>query len=383
MRIVVLGEMGGSPYAGMTWLHLNWMRPLMQLGHDVWYVEDNGKWPYDPTLNTITADSSYAVAHLAQTLGHIGLGDRWVYRNPESGECHGQTARQLHDLYRSSDVLLNVCAATALRDEHMVVPARVWLETDPVVAQLKIAAGDDSLRNQLLECHNLHASYGENYGATDCAVPLHGVRYVKTRQPVDLERWPSCFNESAELFTTIANFRLEVHDVKYAGDVYRWSKHEQWAKIRTLPSATAQRFRLALKASDEDAVEMRRWGWETVDALPLTYEPFGAYQRFIQQSRGEITVAKDQNIRLRSGWFSERDACYLASGKPVVAQDTAFQIPTGEGLFRFTTMEEAAAAVDTINADYRRHCEAARSLAEEFFDGRTVVSRLLQDLGLE
>jgi hypothetical protein len=383
MRIAVLGEMGGSPYAGMTWLHLNWIKALVRLGHDVWYVEDNGKWPYDPTLNTLTADSRYAIAHLANALGHIGLGDRWVYRNPQSGDCHGRSATQLRELYRSADVLLNVCAATALREEHLVVPARVWLETDPVVAQLKIAAGDEILRSQLLEFHNLHASYGENYGAPDCAVPLHGVRFVKTRQPIDLESWPGRFTESAEFFTTIANFRLDVHDVEYAGDLYRWSKHDQWEKIRTLPSITGQRFRLALKASAEDAAEMRRWGWGTIDALAFTYDPFGDYRAFIQESRGEITVAKDQNIRLRSGWFSERDACYLASGKPVVAQDTAFRIPTGEGLFRFTTVDEAAAAIDTINADYRRHCDAARSIAEEFFDGPTVVARLLQDLGLE
>lgn len=383
MRIVVMGEMGGSPYAGMAWLHLNWMKPLLRLGHDVWYVEDTGKWPYDPSQNTITADNSYTVAHIELTLSHLGLGERWGYRNPKSGECFGMSAAQLHDLYRSSDVLLNVCASTALRDEHMAVPHRVWLETDPVVAQLKIASGDEVLRDQLLERHNLHASYGENYGAPDCTVPLHGVTFVKTRQPVDLEEWPTCFDESARFFTTIANFRIEVHDVEYDGEVYRWSKHDQWTKIHALPSLTSQPFRLALRATEDDHEEMRRNGWQTVDPMPLTYDPFGAYRSFIQQSRGEITVGKDQNIRLRSGWFSERDACYLASGKPVVAQDTAFRIPSGEGLFRFTTVQEAAEAIDTINADYRRHCEAARDLAAEFFDGTKVVGRLLRDLGLE
>jgi glycosyltransferase involved in cell wall biosynthesis len=94
-------------------------------------------------------------------------------------------------------------------------------------------------------------------------------------------------------------------------------------------------------------------------------------------------VAKDQNVRLRSGWFSERDACYLASGIPVVAQDTGFSniLPTGEGLFAFVTMDEILGAVDAINSDYQRHCTAARAIAEEYFRAEKVAKRLLADLG--
>jgi hypothetical protein len=111
---------------------------------------------------------------------------------------------------------------------------------------------------------------------------------------------------------------------------------------------------------------------------------FGAYRDYFRRSRGEFTVAKDQNVRLRSGWFSERDACYLASGKPVVVQDTGFSnvLPSGEGLFAFSTMEQALAAIQAINADYRRHCEWARAIAEEYFAAPKVAAKLLQDLGL-
>ena len=116
----------------------------------------------------------------------------------------------------------------------------------------------------------------------------------------------------------------------------------------------------------------------------MSLDPFGSYPGFIRASRAEFTVAKDQNVRLRSGWFSERDACYLASGKPVVAQDTGFGnvLPTGEGLFAFSTMEEALTAIEAINSDYERHCEAARAIAEEFFDAPGVASRLLTDVGV-
>ena len=116
----------------------------------------------------------------------------------------------------------------------------------------------------------------------------------------------------------------------------------------------------------------------------MSIDIFGAYRDYIHGSRAEFTVAKDQNVRLRSGWFSERDACYLASGKPVVAQDTGFSnvLPTGQGLFAFTTMDEALAAIEAINTDYRRHCEAARAIAVEYFAAEYVAGKLISDLGL-
>jgi len=383
VRVVVLGMMGSYPFGGQSWLYVNWLLALRRLGHEVWYVEDNGVWQYDPTVDSFTDSCGYATQHVHDVLDRVGLGDRWAYRWPGSGKCWGRTAHQLAELYRTCDVLLNVCVATDLRDEHMVAPARVWVETDPVVDQLRVAAGDGRVREQMLERHTHFASYGENYGAPDCKVPLHGVDFVKTRQPIDLGEWPYLHDADAPYFTTIANYRVDVHDIEVDGEVYGWSKHQQWQRVLDLPRRTTQPFELALTATPDDADHMRRHGWGVVRALEMSLDVYGAYRRFIQESRGEFSVAKDQNIRLRSGWFSERDACYLASGKPVVAQDTAFVLPTGQGLFSFTTVEEAAAAIEEVNGDYGRHCRAARALAEEYFDGPPVVGRMLAELGLE
>jgi hypothetical protein len=134
----------------------------------------------------------------------------------------------------------------------------------------------------------------------------------------------------------------------------------------------------------EDRRRLESYGWRLVSPLKMSLDIFGAYPDYFRRSRAEFTVAKDQNIRLRSGWFSERDVCYLASGKPVVTQDTGFTnvLPTGEGLFAFTTMDEAAAAVDAINGDYARHCRAARAIAEEYFAAPKVGAKLLKDIGL-
>jgi len=385
LRLVVLGMMGRCPFGGQTWLYLNWLRGLAGLGHDVWYVEDDTVWPYHPGQNAITDDCSYAVGHVSASLERIGLAGRWALRLADrEGACWGLSERELRELYASCDVLLNVVGATDLRDDQLAAPLRVYVETDPVVAELRLANGDEHTR-EAFGNHHVIATYGENYGSPDCGVPLNGMRYVKTRQPIDLELWPMAYDPELPFFTTIGNYRQTGDDVEYEGEVYYWSKHREWEKFLDLPSRTEQRFELAMMPDDEeDRRRLEQHGWRLVPPLEMSLDVFGAYQEYFRNSRGEFTVAKDQNVRLRSGWFSERDACYLASGKPVVAQDAGFGnvLPTGEGLFGVSDVEEAAAAIEEINTDYERHAHAARRLAEEHFEATQVAGRLLADVGL-
>ncbi|HKP17024.1 MAG TPA: hypothetical protein VJT84_01005 [Gaiellaceae bacterium] len=385
LRLVVLGMMGRCPFGGQTWLYLNWLRGLQRLGHEVWYVEDDTVWPYDPVQNTITDDCSYAVRHVSECLERIGLDGRWAFRLADRDDaCWGLASADLDELFRSCDALLNIVGATDLREEHLAAPFRVYVETDPVVAELRLANGDEHTRDAFGNHHAI-ATYGENYGAPDCGVPLNGMRYVKTRQPIDLELWPAAFDPSAPFFTTIGNYRQAGEDVEYEGETYSWSKHHEWERFLDLPSRTAQPFQLAMMPDDpHDRARLEAHGWRLVPPLEMSLDIFGAYQGYFRRSRAEFTVAKDQNVRLRSGWFSERDVCYLASGKPVVAQDTGFGsiIPTGAGLFAVSAVDEAAAAVEEINADYERHCAAARATAEDHFEASAVAERLLNDLGL-
>ena len=384
-RIVILGMMGRCPFGGQTWLYLGWLRAFAKLGHDVWYVEDDPSWPYDPEINTPTDDGCYAVRHIAQCMERIGLKDRWAFRMPDlKDHCWGLTPARLNELYRTCDVLLNVVGATDLREEHLAAPLRVYVQTDPVTAELRLAGGDAHTR-EAFAAHQAIFTYGENYGAPDCGVPLNGLRYFKTRQPMDTDLWPMSFDPRAPYFTTIGNFRQDHSDVEYQGQVYYWSKHREWLKLIGLPRRTAQRFELALNVdADEDRRMLESNGWRLPSPFQMSLDIFGAYPDYFRRSRAELTVAKDQNVRLRSGWFSERDVCYLASGKPVVAQDTGFGnvLPTGEGLFGFRTADDALAAVEAINSDYRRHCEAARRIAEEHFEASRVGRKLLEDLGI-
>jgi len=151
-----------------------------------------------------------------------------------------------------------------------------------------------------------------------------------------------------------------------------------------LPKLTQQPFELAMTCKPEEKKTLESAGWGVVPAYEMSLDIFGQYPEYFRRSRAEFTVAKDQNIRLKSGWFSERDACYLASGKPVITQDTGFSnvLPTGNGLFAFTTMEEVLTAIDRINSDYKKQCEAARAIAEEWFDAKKVAGKMLADLGM-
>lgn len=383
LRLIVLGMMGRCPFGGQTWLYLNWLRGLCQSGHEVWYVEDDLVWPYDPIQNTVTDDCTYAVNHIEQCMRHIGMPDRWAFRLADRKDaCWGLSEDRLNALYRSCDVLINVVGATDLRDEQLAAPLRVYVECDPVTAELRLASGDEHTRIAFAN-HHLLVTYGENYGAPDCGVPLNGLTYAKTRQPVDMDLWPMAYDPDARYFTTIGNYRQSGNDVIYNGEIYRWSKHHEWLKFLDLPGRTQQPFELAMMPDDlEDRERLQAHGWRLTSPFQMSLDIFGDYPAYFQRSRAEFTVAKDQNVRLRSGWFSERDACYLACGKPVVAQDTGFGavLPTGEGLFAVSTADQALAAIDAINSDYRRHCEAARAIAEEYFDSRKIAESLLADI---
>ncbi len=385
LRIIALGMMGQSPFGGQAWMHLHWLLGLHHLGHEVWYIEDSAAWPYHPVQNRLTNDCQYAVDHVARAMEQIGLENRWAYRLAERPqECWGLTAKKVDELYATCDLLLNITGGTILREEHLAAPLRVYLETDPVTAELRLAAGEVFAR-ECFDAHHRVATYGENYGAADCRVPLGDLKIVKTRQPIDLAYWPACETPDARFFTTIGNYRQQGCDIEYDGETYRWSKHHEWEKVIDLPRLTDQDFELAVMINEPgDRETLEGHGWHVISPFRMSLDVFGAYPRYIRQSRAEFTVAKDQNVRLRSGWFSERDVCYLASGKPVVTQDTGFgkYLPTGRGLFAFRAVEEAAAAIEEINRDYRAHCQRARQIAEEQFECRQVARRLLRDIGL-
>jgi hypothetical protein len=376
--------MGQSPFAGVTWQVLHYLEGFRRLGWDVTYVEDTGAWPYDPVANTVSADCSYALAHLQAVLERCDLQEAWAYRNAaEKGRVYGPRASRFGELFAGADLLVNLTGATVLGDEHLAAPVRLYLETDPVLPQVELAQARP-FTVDLLSAHTHLATFGENVGTPGCGVPVTaGFDYLPTRQPVVLDWWRTAEPPGAR-YTTVASWRQTDKDLEWEGEVYTWSKHVEFLKIVDLPSRIVPSVDLALACDDaDDLALLRANGWGVVDAFQLSLD-LNAYRHYIGCSRGELTVAKDQNVRLRSGWFSDRSACYLASGRPVVTQDTGFGdvLPTGQGLFAFRDIDDIVAAVDAIEADLEKHSQAAVEIAESYFRAETVLAELLAGMGV-
>jgi hypothetical protein len=400
-RVVVMGMLGGNPFAGIAWQVLHYLEGLRRLGCEVAYVEDTQAWPYDPQRNAIVADPGYAASYLERVIGRLspapgvpglsavrGLsavqgapGVPWAYVPPE-GEPLGLSSSALRRTLREADALVNLSGATVLRDSHLEIPVRVYLETDPVLPQIEIEQGR-SFTVELLDSHTHHFSFGEKLGQEDCLVPVGRYEYRPTRQPVILDWWTPP-PQGGERFTTVTNWRQTRKDVTWRGERWYWSKDREFERFLELPARSGRRLELALSCDDEAVLaRLRGHGWELQDALALTHS-IDDYRSFIAGSHAEFTVAKDQNIRLRSGWFSDRSACYLACARPVITQDTGFGdvLPIGEGLFAFTTIEDILVAMDEIDSDYERHRRAARAIAEQHFAAERVLGALLEQCGL-
>jgi hypothetical protein len=385
LRVVVVGGLGAMPFAGVAWQVLQYVEGFRRLGHEVFYLEDTGSWPYDPVRDTVSDDARPTIAYVARLLERVGLGAEWAYRDVvEDRRTHGASDDQLEQRLGSADALVNVSGVTVLRDEHLQVPVRIYLETDPVLPQIEVDQGN-GFTIDLLAAHTHHFTYGENLGAPDCEVPTWRFHYRTTRPPVVLDWWTPLAGDFADgPFTTVSNWEQTSKDVEWRGRLYRWSKHAEFERFLQVPKVVDRPLELALALDDEDTIAMlEEAGWRVVPAGPLSKD-VDRYREYIRSSAGEFSVAKEQYVSLRTGWFSDRTACYLAAGKPAVVQDTAFgcALPTGEGLFAFEDLDDVVAAFAEIDGDYSRHSGAARALAEEYLDSDRVLGRLLEDAGL-
>jgi hypothetical protein len=385
-RVVVWGLLASYPFGGMAWQVLHYISGLRRLGFDVWYVEDSEQWVYDIQTYCRTPEYEPNVEYLDRYMRAVGLGDRWVFRVPilKTEVIGARNATGLTSLYREADAVFNVCGAQELRPEHDQIRCRVFVETDPVANQVRVANGDAAMR-KTLDAHQVLFTYGENFGAPDCRVPLMDYTWHPTRPPVCVDWWqyPPEAREPERRFTTVANWSHTGKDVVWQGEVWRWSKDHEFRRFMMLPQRSPAVLEMAVGAIEpEDEQELRTNGWIAADSA-LIADPM-AYYRYIRGSLAEFTVAKEQYVKPRSGWFSDRSVCYLAAGRPVITQSTGFEniIPTGEGLFEFTTESDVLAAIEAITGDYERHSKAALALAEEYFAAEKVIGAMVDSMGL-
>lgn len=391
-RIVVLGMMSRHPQAGMVWLTAQYLVGFERLGFEVYYVEAHGGNP--KTYRNGGPDNSHAAADfIGGVMRRFGMKERWAFHALHSdGRCYGMSESELKSLYRSASLLLNLHGGTTPLPEHCGAAPLVYVGTDPVATEIALHQGAAETI-ELLSTHSVLFTWAENYGNPDCRLPVSPrFQFFPTRQPVVLDFWRprgkgsgnGYGNGTRMTFTTIGSWRQLWRELEFQGEVYHWSKHFEFLKFISLPERTGVTFELALANCPEpERRALLERGWRVRDALELS-EDLDVYRNYISASEAEFTVAKDQNVRFRSGWFSDRSAAYLAAGKPVVTQDTGFSniLPTGEGLFQFSTMEEIQAAVERVEGDYARHSRAAAAIADEFFDYRVVLPQMLREAGL-
>lgn len=387
-KIVVLGLMSKMPVGGNIWLVLHYLIGLQRLGYEPYYVESHG-CPADK-FSTCAEDNGLekASGFIHRIMKSFGLEDRWAYHAIYNDNlCFGMTRQQLFNLYGSAAAIINLHGGTELLSEHLNCPVRIYLGTDPVDVEVHVHRGEQKYID-LLEPHTSFFTWGLNYGRPDCSVPTLGRFDFQTScPPVIMDWWASSDSPTRPCFTTIGNYRQGRRNaLEFEGRKYHWSKHFEFQKFIDLPQLSGQPFELALSRNSftsEDLEKLQTHGWLVCDALEFSSD-LEAYGNYIKRSRGEFTVAKDQNIRLRSGWFSERSTTYLAAGRPVITQDTGFgsALPTGNGLFSFSSMDDILNAVQEIDADYEKHSAASRQIARDYFSYDRVLPQLLSTVGV-
>lgn len=384
MRIVATGLLGQYTFGGVIWDYLQYLLGFRALGHDVYYLEDSGAWPYDPIKNTVSDDCTYNVQFLDKVMREFGFEGKWIYRNAADGKFHGAGEALARDLIKNGDLLLNVSTACLLGDYENGVKHRMFIDGDPMFCQASLVTDAHSDYSKLLRAHDSHFTFGLKVGDADCKAPMNGIQWKKTLQPIALEEWPFTQTAPLDQYTTVMNW-VSYKPREFQGELYG-QKDLEFQKFIDLPLHTKQKFTLAMgkgmgQQRPTEMLHQKGWGiLEPEEVIPDHH----SYRDFLRSSKAEWSVAKHAYVHGRTGWFSCRSACYLALGRPVLVQETGWseKLPHGEGLLPFVTMEDCVRGIDEINRHYDRHSAAARKFAEDYLDARKVCQDLLEQAGL-
>jgi hypothetical protein len=370
LKILLSGMVAGDPHqGGASWAVLQYVAGLRSLGHEVVLVEPVEAAKLDPAGEAGRYFGALPLLDGAAAL--LAQGSR---------DTLGLPYAALERFAAEADLLINVSGM--LRDERLLepIPVRLFLDLDPGFNQVWQETGEE----MGIGLHSHCATVGGAVGSEGCPIPTCGRDWIHTLPPVALDHWPvESTAPRRDAFTSVGHWR-SYGSLEHGGIAYGQRAHSL-RELFELPALGSAHFELALgiHPDERDDLEaLRAHGWGLLDPLEVAGSP-GRYAEFVRSSKAELSVAKSGYVNSRSGWFSDRSACYLASGRPVVAQETGFSdfLPTGEGLLAFATAAEAAEAVAAVEADPARHGKAARALAEEHLGARTILARLLEELG--
>jgi hypothetical protein len=375
LRIICLGYLVRGPMGGMTWHYLQYALGLARLGHDVYFVEDSDDYPscYDPSANRVGTDPAYGLAYAARVFDRVGLHGRLAYYDAHTSRWLGPCADRVRDVCATADLLLNLSGVNPLRPWLLEVPVRALVDTDPVFTQVRHLT--EAPARELAGRHTAFFTFGENLVRAGSAVPQDGLPWRATRQPVVLEAWPVTPGPVHGRYTTVMTWE-GCPPAKYGG-LHYGLKSDSFGPYLDLPERAGPVLEVAGTGAPEALLASK--GWVVRNPLEEAPDPW-AYQAYIQRSKAEFSIVKHAYVVSRSGWFSERSAGYLASGRPVLVQETGFSdwLETGRGVLAFRTPEEALAGIEEINGRYAFHCRVARDVAEAYFDARKVLTALVE-----
>ncbi len=370
--VFVSGALANKPEnGGEAWVRLSWVLGLRQLGFHVEFVEE-----------LVGASSAeVAVRWFEDVTTRFGLAPA-ASLLIDGRSVVGRSRPELSALAREAALLVNISGHLRDRELSDAFRCKVYVDLDPGFTQHWLASGQGDLG---VEHHDYHFTVGENVGRPGCSIPTSGRQWRPLRQPVTLDEWPTAAGGDADRLTTVATWRGPFGAIRVDGHALGLKVH-QFRRFIELPLHLDKEFEIALSIDPADAPDrelLLRNGWALADPLRACGDP-DAFRRYVQRSGAEFSVAQGMYVDTYSGWFSDRSVRYLASGKPVLVQDTGFtaNLPTGEGLLAFRTLEEAVAGAKAIDRDYERHCQAARRLAEEYFDAAKVLSDFLAHVGI-
>jgi hypothetical protein len=380
VKIVLAAVISLEPFSpGMAW---NWLQHAIgfrRLGHDVTFVEQvDPSWCVDAAGEPCEYERSVNRARFIELMSRFDLLASACQLSDGGERTTGLSRAELVAAAREADVLINMSGHVTADWVLESVRRRVYVDQDPVFTQLWHAEyGADLDFNR----HDAFATVGLNIGTGHSPIPDCGLRWIHVLPPVVPDLWRSDMDLSSRRFTTVASW-AGYKDLAYQGETYS-SKYEEFGRFADLPERVGQELEVALNGyrdADRGVSLLRERGWKLEDARRVG--GLDGYADYLRRSRAEIGVAKNAYVKGRSGWFSDRSAHYLASGKPVLAQSTGFEhrLPTEQGLLTFSTVDEAAEGVERINADYAAHCRAARAFAEEHLDYRKVLLPLLEEV---
>lgn len=373
MTIIFAGTIGLSGLGGQAWAVLQYLLGLRALGHDVYYLEDCGRssWVYVWEKEEWTHELDYPAAYVNACLAPFGFGARWIYR--DNYRSLGMPLERFLEVCAAADLLVMRAAPFwTWRREYDAPRRRAFIDVDPGFTQITLANGDQGWLEGVAKAER-RFTVAQRIGAADCPIPQTGGPWLRTLPPVFLPEWPVA-GSAATHFTSVIRWQ-GFREVTHNGVSYG-QRDQEFPRFFDLPRATRQKFCIAQMGMKPETLTSR--GWETVHGEVISRTP-SLYRDFIQKSRGEFSVPKNGYVKMRGGWFSDRSVCYLASGRPVLMEDTGLGdwLRAGEGVVTFNDLSEAVAGIERINAHYERHCRAARALAEDVFSTERVLPPFL------